>query len=70
MASQFLLIAFIAITASVAFASDPSSLQDFCVAEPKSSGWLCSWNHNRSYVFDIITHIMQLVFLLYESLTS
>ncbi|XP_062012567.1 putative germin-like protein 2-2 [Rosa rugosa] len=37
MASQLLLLAFLAITCSVAFASDPSSLQDFCVAEPTSS---------------------------------
>ncbi|KAL6197092.1 hypothetical protein ACLB2K_032704 [Fragaria x ananassa] len=37
MASQFLLLAFLAITCSVAIASDPSSLQDFCVADPASS---------------------------------
>ncbi|PRQ29768.1 putative germin [Rosa chinensis] len=37
MASQLLLLAFLAITCSVAFASDPSSLQDFCVAESTSS---------------------------------
>ncbi|XP_050369746.1 putative germin-like protein 2-1 [Argentina anserina] len=37
MASQFLLLAFLAITCSVALAADPSSLQDFCVAERTSS---------------------------------
>ncbi|ONI11239.1 hypothetical protein PRUPE_4G094900 [Prunus persica] len=37
MASQLLLLAFLAITSSIALASDPSSLQDFCVADPKTS---------------------------------
>ncbi|XP_062012566.1 putative germin-like protein 2-1 [Rosa rugosa] len=37
MASQFLLLACLAMTASIALASDPSSLQDFCVADPSSS---------------------------------
>jgi quercetin dioxygenase-like cupin family protein len=34
MASQFLLLGLLAITYSIAVASDPSALQDFCVAEP------------------------------------
>ncbi|XP_020418288.1 putative germin-like protein 2-1 isoform X2 [Prunus persica] len=38
MASQFLFWAFIAITCSIALATDPSSLQDFCVADPVRSG--------------------------------
>ncbi|KAL6206437.1 hypothetical protein ACLB2K_023685 [Fragaria x ananassa] len=38
MASQFLLLACLAIIASIALASDPSSLQDFCVADPSTSG--------------------------------
>ncbi|XP_016648468.1 PREDICTED: putative germin-like protein 2-1 isoform X2 [Prunus mume] len=33
MASQLLLLAFLAIISSIALASDPSSLQDFCVAD-------------------------------------
>ncbi|CAL9016026.1 unnamed protein product [Prunus brigantina] len=37
MASKFLLLALLAITSSIAFASDPSSLQDFCVADAKNS---------------------------------
>ncbi|BFG28258.1 hypothetical protein CerSpe_145320 [Prunus speciosa] len=37
MASKFLLLALLAITSSIALASDPSSLQDFCVAEAKNS---------------------------------
>ncbi|CAB4306993.1 unnamed protein product [Prunus armeniaca] len=36
MASQLLLLAFLAIISSIALASDPSSLQDFCVADPKT----------------------------------
>ncbi|TQE12034.1 hypothetical protein C1H46_002428 [Malus baccata] len=38
MASQFLFFASLAVTFSVALASDPSSLQDFCVADATSSG--------------------------------
>jgi quercetin dioxygenase-like cupin family protein len=34
MASQFLLLGLIAISCSIALASDPSALQDFCVEEP------------------------------------
>ncbi|CAL9016027.1 unnamed protein product [Prunus brigantina] len=45
MASQFLLLAFLAITCAIASASDPSSLQDFCVADSKASvpvnGFVC-----------------------------
>ncbi|KAL6201529.1 hypothetical protein ACLB2K_025243 [Fragaria x ananassa] len=37
MASRFLLLVFLATTASTALASDPSSLQDFCVADPTGS---------------------------------
>ncbi|BFG28257.1 hypothetical protein CerSpe_145310 [Prunus speciosa] len=37
MASKFLLLALLAITSSIALASDPSSLQDFCVADAKNS---------------------------------
>ncbi|ONI11241.1 hypothetical protein PRUPE_4G095100 [Prunus persica] len=37
MASKFLLLALLAITSSIAFASDPSSLQDFCVADAMNS---------------------------------
>ncbi|PQM37224.1 putative germin-like protein 2-1 [Prunus yedoensis var. nudiflora] len=37
MASKFLLLALPAITSSIALASDPSSLQDFCVADAKNS---------------------------------
>ncbi|KAL6201530.1 hypothetical protein ACLB2K_025244 [Fragaria x ananassa] len=38
MASKFLLLAFLAVSAcSIALASDPSSLQDFCVADPTGS---------------------------------
>ncbi|XP_048438805.1 putative germin-like protein 2-1 isoform X3 [Pyrus x bretschneideri] len=40
MATQFLFFAFLAVTFSVALASDPSSLQDFCVADATSSGIL------------------------------
>ncbi|XP_020418114.1 putative germin-like protein 2-1 isoform X1 [Prunus persica] len=40
MASKFLLLALLAITSSIASASDPSSLQDFCVADAKNSGIL------------------------------
>ncbi|KAL2539286.1 Germin-like protein subfamily 1 member 17 [Abeliophyllum distichum] len=36
MASHFLLFGFLVATCSVALASDPSSLQDFCIADPKS----------------------------------
>jgi quercetin dioxygenase-like cupin family protein len=45
MASQFLLLGLLAITCSIALASDPSALQDFCVAEPnlnvKVNGVVC-----------------------------
>ncbi|CAB4276590.1 unnamed protein product [Prunus armeniaca] len=37
MASKFLLLALLAIASSIALASDPSSLQDFCVADAKNS---------------------------------
>ncbi|KAM1004408.1 hypothetical protein ACFX2C_004609 [Malus domestica] len=37
MASQLLFFAFLAVTSSIALASDPSSLQDFCVADATSS---------------------------------
>ncbi|KAI5332045.1 hypothetical protein L3X38_022172 [Prunus dulcis] len=37
MASKFLSLALLAITSSIAFASDPSSLQDFCVADAMNS---------------------------------
>lgn len=37
MASRFLLLAFLAITSSIALASDSSSLQDFCVADLKAA---------------------------------
>ncbi|CAA2980150.1 putative germin-like protein 2-1 [Olea europaea var. sylvestris] len=36
MAPHYLLLGFLVATCSVALASDPSSLQDFCVADPKS----------------------------------
>ncbi|KAK9267364.1 hypothetical protein L1049_009789 [Liquidambar formosana] len=45
MASQFLLLGLLAITCSIVLASDPSPLQDFCVADPKSpvlvNGFVC-----------------------------
>ncbi|XP_068324548.1 putative germin-like protein 2-1 [Pyrus communis] len=44
MASQLLLLAFLAISSSIALASDPSSLQDFCVADKASvsvNGFAC-----------------------------
>ncbi|KAM1032678.1 hypothetical protein ACFX13_037091 [Malus domestica] len=44
MASQLLLLAFLAVSSSIASASDPSSLQDFCVADKASvlvNGFAC-----------------------------
>lgn len=38
MASRLLLVGLLLATCSLALASDPSPLQDFCVADPKSKG--------------------------------
>lgn len=36
--SRFLIFGLLLATCAVAFASDPSPLQDFCVADPNSPG--------------------------------
>jgi hypothetical protein len=38
MAPRFLFLALFALAISQAFGSDPSQLQDFCVADPMSQG--------------------------------
>ena len=38
MAARFLMLALLALTSSLAIASDPSPLQDFCVADKMSNG--------------------------------
>lgn len=44
MASQLFFLAFLAITSSIALASDPSPLQDFCVADPNNPGWYMDYS--------------------------
>jgi hypothetical protein len=49
--SYFLLAAFLAMVTSQAIASDPSPLQDFCVADMHSPGIYECANFYFSYVF-------------------
>lgn len=47
MASRLLLVGLLLATCSLALASDPSPLQDFCVADPDSKGIRLIWNACR-----------------------
>ena len=47
MASRLLLVGLLLATCSLALASDPSPLQDFCVADPDSKGIILICNACR-----------------------
>lgn len=58
MASHFLFLALFALAISHAFGSDPSQLQDFCVADPMSQG-IHAITYQNPYIIIYVSCIRQ-----------
>ena len=58
--NQVLLLSLLATTFALAIAFEPSPLQDFCVADPASSGkdkWNCHWSSATLNKLSLASHL-------------